>query len=99
VVLGTGYFPASDDPPKGLLQTLAWPTGTLVDTSEDRVDDAVKRRWPGVMQGFNPLLPSDIDGADLSAIPTLIEIGQKMVADLDWEQIIGGGFTPAPVAG
>jgi hypothetical protein len=39
---------------------------------------------------FNPLLPSDIDEADLSAIPTLVEIGQKMAAGLDWKQIIGG---------
>jgi predicted acylesterase/phospholipase RssA len=90
VALGTGYFPASGDPPKGLLQTIGWTTSTLVDTSEDWVDDAVKRQWPGVMRAFNPLLPSDIDEADLSAIPTLVEIGQKMAAGLDWEQIIGG---------
>jgi hypothetical protein len=90
VALGTGYFPASDDPPSGLLKTIGWTTSTLVDTSEDWVDDAVQRQWPGVMQAFNPLLPSDIDEADLSAIPTLVEIGQKMAADLDWEQIIGG---------
>jgi predicted acylesterase/phospholipase RssA len=90
VALGTGYFPASDDPPKGLLKTIAWTTSTLVDSSEDSVDDAVNRQWPRVMQSFNPLLPSDIDEADLSQIPTLVEIGQKMAADLDWEQIIGG---------
>jgi patatin-like phospholipase/acyl hydrolase len=90
VALGTGYFPASDDPPRGLLQTIAWTTSTLVDSSEDSVDDAVNRQWPRVMQSFNPLLPSDIDEADLSQIPTLVEIGQKMAADLDWEQIIGG---------
>jgi hypothetical protein len=65
VALGTGYFPASGDPPKGLLQTIAWTTSTLVDTSEDWVDDAVKRQWPGLMQAFNPLLPSDIDESDL----------------------------------
>ena len=41
VALGTGYFPASGDPPRGLLQTIAWTTSTLVDTSEDWVDDAV----------------------------------------------------------
>jgi hypothetical protein len=49
----------------------------------------VKRQWPGVMQGFNPLLPSDIDEADLSAIPTLVAVGQKMAAGLDWKQMIG----------
>jgi hypothetical protein len=90
VALGTGYFPASDDPPKGLLKTIGWTTSTLVDTSEDWVDDAVKRQWPRVMRAFNPLLPSDIDEADLSAIPALVEIGQTMAANLDWEQIIGG---------
>src|ERR1039457_405113 len=89
VALVTGYFPASDDPPKGLLQTIGWTTSTLVDSSEDWVDDAVKRQWPGLMQGFNPLLPSDIDEADLSAIPTLVAVGQKMAAGLDWKQIIG----------
>ena len=52
------------------------------------MDDAVNRQWPGVMLGFNPLLPSDIDEADLSQIPTLVEIGQKMAAGLDWKQII-----------
>jgi hypothetical protein len=90
VALGTGYFPASDDPPKGLLQTIGWTTSTLVDTSEDWVDDAVERQWPGVMRAFNPPLPGDIDEAELSSIPTLVEIGQKMAAGLDWEQIIGG---------
>ena len=90
VALGTGYFPASGDPPKGLLQTIGWTTSTLVDSSEDWVDNAVKRQWPGVMKSFNPLLPSDIDEADLSQIPTLVEIGQKMAAALDWEQILGG---------
>jgi hypothetical protein len=87
--LGTGYFPAPSAPPKGLVQTIGWVTSTLVDTSEDWVDDAVKRQWPGVLQNFNPELPSDIDEADLSAIPTLVEIGQKMAADMDWTQILG----------
>ena len=89
VALGTGYFPASDQPPKGLLQTIGWTTGTLVDSSEDWVDGAVERQWPGVMRSFNPLLPSDIDEADLSAIPTLVDIGQKLAASIDWTQILG----------
>jgi hypothetical protein len=62
----------------------------LVDTSEDWAGDAVNRQWPGVMRDFNPLLPRDIDEADLSAIPTLVEIGQKMAADMDWTQILNG---------
>jgi uncharacterized protein len=86
--LGTGFCPASNDPPKGLIGTIGWVTSTLVDTGEDWVDEAVKRQWPGVMQVFNPQLPSDIDEADLSAIPTLVEVGQKMAADMDWTQIL-----------
>jgi patatin-like phospholipase/acyl hydrolase len=88
VSLGTGYFPASNDPPKGLIATIGWTTSTLVDTSEDWVDDAVNRQWPGILQNFNPLLPSDIDEADLDAIPTLLEIGQQLAATLDWTQIL-----------
>jgi len=88
VALGTGYFPASCDPPKGLLKTIGWTTSTLVDSSEDWAGEAVKRQWPGIMQAFNPLLPADIDEADLSAIPTLLGVGQKMAADMDWEKIL-----------
>jgi patatin-like phospholipase/acyl hydrolase len=89
VSLGTGYYPAPQDPPKGLLATVEWTTSTLVDTSEDWVDQAVKRQWPGVLQTFNPLLPSDIDEADLSAIPALVEVGQELAASMDWRQILG----------
>jgi len=87
--LGTGFFPAASTPPKGLVQTIGWVTSTLVDSGEDWVDDAVNRQWPGVMQSFNPQLPSDIDEADLSAIPTLVQIGQQMAAGMDWTQILG----------
>ena len=69
VSLGTGCFPASDDPPSGLLGIIGWTTSTLVDSSEDWVDDAVNRQWPGILQNFNPSLPREIDEADLSAIP------------------------------
>jgi hypothetical protein len=88
VALGTGYFPASCDPPKGLLKTIGWTASTLVDDSEDWAGEAVNRQWPGIMQNFNPLLPADIDEADLSAIPTLLEVGQKMAADMDWAKIL-----------
>jgi hypothetical protein len=40
------------------------------------------------MTSINPLLPSDIDEADLSAIPTLVTIGQQLAATLDWTQLI-----------
>ena len=88
VALGTGYFPALSDPPKGLLKTIGWVTSTLVDTSEDWVDEAVDRQWPDLMQSFNPRLPRDIDEADLSAIPALVEIGHKLAADMDWKRIL-----------
>ncbi len=88
VSLGTGYYPASDEPPSGLLATIGWTTSTLVDTSEDWVDEAVDRQWPGVMRKFNPILPREIDEADLDAIPVLLEIGQELAATLDWRQIL-----------
>jgi predicted acylesterase/phospholipase RssA len=87
--LGTGYFPGPNDTPSGLVRTIEWTANTLVDTSEDWVDAAVKRQWPRVMQSFNPLLPSDIDEADVSAISTLVEVGRKMAAAMDWKQILG----------
>jgi hypothetical protein len=88
IALGTGYFPASDAAPSGLLRIIGWVTGTLVDSSEDWVDGAVQRQWPGVMQSFNPLLPRNIDEADLSAIPNLLKIGQEMAAALDWKAML-----------
>lgn len=88
VSLGTGYFPGSDDPPSGLLATIGWSTSTLVDTSEDWVDQAVNRQWPGILRSFNPLLPREIDEADLDAIPVLLEVGQQLAATLDWSQLL-----------
>jgi patatin-like phospholipase/acyl hydrolase len=88
VSLGTGYCPAADDAPKGLLGTVGWVTSTLVDTSEDWVDEAVERQWPALMQNFNPELPRDIDMADLDAIPELVEIGKRTAAGMDWTQIL-----------
>ncbi|HLK62505.1 MAG TPA: patatin-like phospholipase family protein [Bryobacteraceae bacterium] len=89
VDLATGFFPASDNPPNGLLDVVAWTTSTLVDSSEDWVDSAVQRQWPGVMRSVNVQLPSDIDEADTSAIPTLVTIGQALAATLDWTQLLG----------
>ncbi|HTP32334.1 MAG TPA: patatin-like phospholipase family protein [Candidatus Acidoferrales bacterium] len=88
ISLGTGFYPASDDPPKGLIAVIEWVTSTLVDTSEDWVDEAVERQWPGLMQNFNPELPRDIDMADTSAIPDLVRIGQQTAAAMDWTQIL-----------
>lgn len=90
VALGTGYFPAPDTPPSGLIGTISWVTSTLVDTSEDWVDKAVERQWPNLMHSENPLLPRDIDEADLSAIPDLVKIGEALAATLDWKQLLSG---------
>lgn len=95
IALGTGYYPASEKPPSGLLGTIGWVTDTLVDTSEDWVDQAVRRQWPGVLESFNPALPRDIDEADLSAIPELLTVGQQFAAGLDWKKLLGGGAQPA----
>lgn len=93
IALGTGYYPGSDTPPSGLIHTIGWVTSTLVDSSEDWVDKAIERQWPGVMQAFNPPLPGDIDEADLSAIPTLLKLGQDLAATLDWPKLLSGSAT------
>lgn len=91
VSLGTGYFPGGDAPPSGILGTVSWATGTLVDTSEDWVDKAVQRQWPDIVTTFNPLLPKAIDEADLGAIPALLDVGQKLADTIDWRQLLAGG--------
>jgi uncharacterized protein len=88
VSLGTGFYPASEDAPSGLLATIGWATGTLVDTSEDWVDKAIDRQWPGILTTYNPRLPREIDEADLDAIPTLLEVGKQLAATMDWRQIL-----------
>jgi len=88
ISLGTGWYPGSQNPPKGLLATIGWATSTLVDSSEDWVDSAVQRQWPKVLESFNPELPSEIDEADLSAIPQLVEVGQQLAGSMDWRRIL-----------
>lgn len=90
ISLGTGYYPGSPNPPKGLIDTIEWTVNTLVDTSEDWVDQAVRRQWPGVLQPFNVLLPSNINEDDLSSIQTLVQVGQQLAATMDWTQILSG---------
>jgi uncharacterized protein len=90
VSLGTGYFPEGNNPPCGLINVVSWATDTLVDTSEDWVDHAVERQWPGVQQKFDWKLPSDIAMDNLSAIPTLVAVGKTAAASIDWKQVLGG---------
>jgi uncharacterized protein len=89
VSLGTGYYPDSNAAPKGLIDVVSWATDTLVDTSEDWVDCAVKRQWPGAQQKFDWKLPSDIAMDDLSAIPALVAAGKTAAASMDWKQVLG----------
>jgi patatin-like phospholipase/acyl hydrolase len=89
VSLGTGYYPDSNAAPKGLIAVVSWATDTLVDTSEDWVDRAVDRQWPGVKQRFDWRLPSNIAMDDLSAIPALVAAGKTAAASIDWQQILG----------
>jgi patatin-like phospholipase/acyl hydrolase len=88
ISLGTGYYPASDDAPSGLTGTIGWLTSTLIDSSEDWVDNAVERQWPAILNNFNPELPRDIDIADMGAIPDLLTIGQEMAAGIDWTTLL-----------
>ena len=89
VSLGTGYYPAANTPPKGLISTISWATDTLVDTAEDWVDRAVQRQWPGVQQKFDWELPSDISMDDLGGIPALVQAGKAAAASIDWSQVLG----------
>jgi patatin-like phospholipase/acyl hydrolase len=89
VSLGTGYYPGTDTPPKGLIASVSWATDTLVDTSEDWVDRAVERQWPGVQQKFDWQLTSDIAMDDLAGIPALAAAGKIAAAGIDWKQVLG----------
>jgi hypothetical protein len=89
ISLGTGFYPQSDKPPKGIVGTIGWATSTLVDTSGDWVDDAVNLKWPGVMTTINPELPSDISEDDIGAISTLVQVGQELAGTMDWKQLLG----------
>ena len=89
VSLGTGFYPSSSAPPKGLIDVVSWATDTLVDTSEDWVDSAVERQWPGVKQKFDWRLPSGIAMDDLSAIPELLALGKTAAASIDWKLVLG----------
>jgi predicted acylesterase/phospholipase RssA len=92
VSLGTGFFapPAVLPAPKGLVATIEFATSTLVDSAEDLADQDTQRVYPATgFQKFNPALPSNIDEADLSAVPVLLQIGQAAAAQMDWQAILG----------
>jgi predicted acylesterase/phospholipase RssA len=102
IALGTGYYPQSETPPKGLLATVGWTTNTLVDSSEDWVDRATRLQWPNVMNSFNIELPSDIAEDDLSAVPDLVQIGQQLASGPEWQALLAemaSGIGPAASSG
>jgi hypothetical protein len=87
ISLGTGtYTPAvAPGPPKGLLANISWVTSSLVDSSETLAEQAANRQWPGILHAFNVAMASEIDEADVAAIPTLLNLGSQM----DWKTILG----------
>jgi patatin-like phospholipase/acyl hydrolase len=89
ISLGTGFYPNAEAPPKGLIDVISWATDTLVDSSQDWVDGAVERQWPGVTRKFDWQLPSGIAMDDLSAVPELIKVGTSAAAGIDWNQVLG----------
>jgi hypothetical protein len=92
VSLGTGFYdpPAAMPAPKGLVATIEFATTTLVDSAEDLADQDAARVYPTCgFQKFNPPLPSNIDEADLSSVPVLLQIGQAAAAKMDWKTILG----------
>jgi hypothetical protein len=93
ISLGTGFYAPRNVPvpPRTLLQRVAWVTSALVGSSKTIAAQSVDRHWPGVLQVFNPLIPIDIDEADVSAIPLLLQIGQAAAAKMDWAKILAGG--------
>jgi hypothetical protein len=61
----------------------------LLDSPEDQQPQIVKRHYPGILQRFNWELPSDIDMADAASTSTLVSLGQKVAAQMDWKTILG----------
>lgn len=88
VTLGTGYYPQPSTAPKGLLSEIEWVIDSLVDSSEDWVDKAVNRQWPGLNKKLNVELSRAIGMADISAIPEMVALGQLWASTLDWKAIL-----------
>jgi patatin-like phospholipase/acyl hydrolase len=89
ISLGTGYTPDTQvNPPSGFLPVLEWTVSTLVDAPVDEQTQNAMRQWPGVVQRFNWPLVSTPTEADVASIPSLVEIGQKAAASMDWKAIL-----------
>ncbi|HEY6332262.1 MAG TPA: patatin-like phospholipase family protein [Blastocatellia bacterium] len=88
ISLGTGFFPAGNTVPHGLLGWLEWTIDALLDAPEEQQPELVKRHFPGIMKRFDWKLPSAIDLADTSSIPTLVTVGQQAASGMDWNSIL-----------
>src|ERR1017187_8520723 len=94
ISLGTGYYspvPSSavqsaavSAPPSDILHSIAWVVDALIGGSKTFAEQAVDRHWPGLLTSFNAALPSDINEADVVAIPTLLQIGRAAADKMDW---------------
>jgi uncharacterized protein len=88
VSLGTGFYPAGSTVPNGFLGWLEWTVNALLDAPEEQQTQLVNRHFPDILQRFDWQLPSDIDMADTSQIPTLVQFGQQAAAVMDWAKIL-----------
>ena len=88
ITLGTGYYPSGNTAPSGLINTINWTVDTLIDSSEDWVDSAVNRQWPGLQQKFNWMLPCEIDLADIDTISELESLGTSAASNMHWDSIL-----------
>jgi uncharacterized protein len=87
--LGTGFtVDTQANPPAGALATIGWAVTSLVDASVDEQTETAMRQWPGIVQRFNWALPSNIDEADVSAIPGLVALGQQLAPAMNWAQTL-----------
>jgi len=89
ISLGTGFGPASNAVPSGLLGWLNWTVGALIDAPQKQQQELMKRHFPGIMQRFDWPLPTAIDLADTSSVPALVAVGQQAAAGMDWKTILG----------
>lgn len=89
VSLGTGYYPAGNDIPSGLIGWLEWTVNALLDAPEDQQTEIVKRHFPGILQRLDWQLPKPIDLADTGSIPDLVAFANQVSATLDWNTILG----------
>jgi uncharacterized protein len=88
ISLGTGFFPTGNTVPSGLLGWLEWTVGALLDAPDEQQPKLVNRHFPGIMKRFDWRLPSAIDMADTSSIPTLVTVGEQAAATMDWKSIL-----------